>query len=75
VRQVTLISITGITAPFTVEVCDNFQSNCIVLGSFLSGTTIPPSITLGLPSNLNAVPSVNVKITTQDCITFKELDC
>jgi hypothetical protein len=74
-RQITIISTTGITAPFTVEVCDIFQNNCIVIGSFLSGTTIPPSITLGLPSILDSVPIITLKITTENCITIRELSC
>jgi hypothetical protein len=74
-RQITLISTTGITAPFTIEVCDIFQTNCIVLGTFLAGTTIPPSITLGLPSILDAVPVVIIKITDANCETIEQYSC
>ena len=67
-------SISGLTDPYLIQVCDVYGSNCVFLSQIF--TTVPPTVTVYLPPQFDSAPSVMVKVTTLDgCEKTKILDC
>jgi hypothetical protein len=78
-RQISLLGFSGITGPYTIEVCDVFFTNCYLVGI---SNVIPPvgppvgPVIITLPSFLDSVPVIVVKITDADgCVVTHQLDC
>jgi len=73
----TSIEITDIPTgvlPYNVYVCNVYGTNCVFISTISS--SVPPSITILLPTPFDTAPSIGVKIITNDgCVKFKILDC
>ena len=73
-RVIDISSISGLTDPYLIQVCDVYGSNCVFLSQIF--TTVPPTVTVYLPPQFDSAPSVMVKVTTLDgCEKTKILDC
>jgi hypothetical protein len=69
-----LSSISGLTDPYIIQVCDVYGSNCVLISQIF--TTVPPSVTIYLPPQFDEAPSVMVKVTTLDgCEKTEIVDC
>jgi len=72
--SIILNSITGLTYPYDVYVCDVYGNNCGYVAQVIS--SIPPTIEIVLPPPFNMAPAVGIKIITSDkCERFKVIDC
>ena len=73
-RVIDISSISGLTDPYLIQVCDVYGSNCVFLSQIF--TTVPPTVTIYLPPQFDSAPSVMVKVTTLDgCEKTEILDC
>jgi hypothetical protein len=63
-RTITLYNITGINPPFIVYICDVLGTDCIEV--LQVNGSIPPSITLTVPTIFDDVSAVGVKIVSSD---------
>lgn len=73
-RVIDISSISGLTDPYLIQVCDVYGSNCVFLSQIF--TTVPPTVTVYLPSQFDSSSSVMVKVTTLDgCEKSEILDC
>jgi surface protein len=73
-RVIDISSISGLTDPYLIQVCDVYGSNCVFLSQIF--TTVPPTVTVYLPPQFDSAPSVMVKVTTLDgCEKTEILDC
>jgi len=69
-----ITSITGLTNPYTIYVCDYFGNNCALLA--VINTSVPPTTTFMLPPQFNTAPIVGIKIITSDgCEKFETFVC
>jgi hypothetical protein len=70
--QITITGTTGVL-PLQIEVCDVTNSTCVIV---TGSTTIPPSFTFDIPSPLDNVTSLLVKITDSNgCEVFQIYSC
>ena len=70
-NQVTILSTSGVTAPFSGIACDVYGNNCSYVGS---GTTFP--ITFTLPSQFNTAPALRLTLTdSTGCILSEIIYC
>lgn len=70
-----VITITGTTGigPYQVQVCDITNTTCIIV---TGATSIPPSFTFDVPSPLDGVSSLLVKIIDSNgCEVFQVYSC
>ena len=69
-----LNSITGVTPPYDLFVCDVYGNQCAILATI--NTPIPPSLTLNVPSQFNNVPAIGLKIIDYyGCEQFVIINC
>ena len=72
--SITLNSITGLTYPYDVYVCDVYGNNCGYLVQI--NVSVPSPVEVILPPQFNMSPSVGVKIITSDkCERFNIINC
>ena len=73
--QITLNSITGLTYPYTVYVCNVYGLNCVLLA--VVNTNVPAPVSILLPSpQFDMAPAVGIKIVTSDgCVRFEIVNC
>ena len=70
--QITITGSTGV-GPYQIQVCDITNSTCIIV---TGSTTIPPSFTFDVPSPLDGVSSLLVKIIDSNgCEVFQVYSC
>lgn len=70
--QITITGTTGVP-PLQIEVCDITNTTCVIV---TGSTTIPPSFTFDVPSPLNNVTSILVKIVDSNgCEIFQVYSC
>jgi len=69
-NSIEISSITGLTPPYEIFVCNVFEQNCVSLGSVLS--SVPPTVTFTLPPQFTFAPAVGIKIVSliEGCSTF-----
>ena len=66
--------ITGVTLPYDVYVCDVYGNQCVLVSTIDS--TVPPVITITLPSQFDSAPAVGLKIIDSiGCQKFGILNC
>lgn len=72
IHQISITGVTG-TPPYSISVCDSTYTYCyLVTGS----TTIPPTFTFDVPSPLDGVNNLIVKITdSTGCEYFEPYSC
>jgi hypothetical protein len=72
--SIDLTSITGLTYPYTVYVCNVYGEDCILIA--VIENTVPPNNEIALPIEFNQAPAVGIKIITTDgCERFLTFDC
>lgn len=72
--SIILNSITGLTYPYDIYVCDVYGNNCGYISQI--NTPVPASVEIVLPPPFNMAPAVGIKIITSDgCERFKVIDC
>ena len=72
--SIILNSITGLTYPYDVYVCDVYGNNCGYISQI--NTPVPASVEIVLPPPFNMAPAVGIKIITSDgCERFRVIDC
>ena len=72
--SITLNSITGLTYPYDIYVCDVYGNNCGYIVQI--NTSVPSSVEVVLPPPFNMAPAVGSKIITSDgCEIFKTINC
>jgi hypothetical protein len=71
---ITLNSITGLTYPYDIYVCDVYNNNCILISTIF--TNVPPTNTILLPPPFDMVAAIGIKIITSDgCVRFRVFNC
>ena len=72
--SIILNSITGLTYPYDVYVCDVYGNNC---GHIVQiNTPVPASVEIVLPIPFDMAPAVGIKIITSDgCERFNIINC
>jgi len=72
--SIILNSITGLTYPYDIYVCDVYGNNCGYIAQI--NTPVPASVEIVLPPPFDMAPAVGIKIITSDgCERFKVIDC
>lgn len=72
--SITLNTITGLTYPYTIYVCNVYGNDCILISTVT--TSVPPINEILLPPPFDMAPAVGIKIITSDgCERFKIIDC
>jgi hypothetical protein len=72
--SITLNSITGLTYPYDIYVCDVYGNNCGYIVQI--NTSVPSSVEIVLPPPFNMAPAVGIKIITSDgCERFNIVNC
>lgn len=67
-------SITGITYPYTVYVCNVYGLDCVLVA--VINAPVPAPVTIVLPPQFDSAPAVGIKvITTDGCERFNILYC
>lgn len=76
-KSIELTSITGITPPFVVEVCNVFIENCVFIYQSPPSITVPPNIYFNsLPIIFETAPVVLLKITdSRGCVVTQVKYC
>lgn len=70
-NQLTILSATGITPPFSGTACNVYGNNCSYIGS---GTTFPTTFTL--PSQFDTAPALQLTlIDSSGCILSEIIYC
>lgn len=73
-NNIEITSITGLTPPYQVYICNVYQQNCVLLGTI--SVPVPGSITLPLPPQFQSAPAVGIKlIATDGCERFNVRYC
>ena len=71
---ITLNSITGLTYPYDIYVCDVYGNNCVYISQI--NTPVPASVEIVLPIPFDMAPAVGIKIITSDgCERFRIIEC
>lgn len=69
-----ITSITGLTYPYNVFICNTFEQNCVFVATINAPVT--STLNLPLPTQFDTSPILGVKIVTSDgCSRFKVLYC
>jgi hypothetical protein len=72
--SIILNSITGLTYPYDIYVCDVYGNNCGYISQI--NTPVPASVEIVLPPPFSTAPAVGIKIITSDgCERFRIIDC
>jgi len=72
--SIILNSITGLTYPYDIYVCDVYGNNCGYISQI--NTPVPSSVEIVLPPPFDMAPAVGIKIITSDgCERFRVIDC
>ena len=72
--SIILNSITGLTYPYDIYVCDVYGNNCGYITQIK--TPVPASVEIVLPPPFNTAPAVGIKIITSDgCERFRVINC
>ena len=72
--SIILNSITGLTYPYDVYVCDVYGNNCGYIVQI--NTPVPASVEIVLPIPFDMAPAVGIKIITSDgCERFRIIEC
>jgi len=72
--SIILNSITGLTYPYDIYVCDVYGNNCGYIVQINS--SVPSSVEVVLPSPFDMASAVGIKIITSDgCERFRVIDC
>ena len=72
--SITLNSITGLTYPYNIYVCDVYGDNCTYILQI--NKPVPSSVEIVLPPPFNFAPAVVIKIITSDvCERFNIINC
>jgi len=72
--SIILNSITGLTYPYDIYVCDVYGNNCGYIAQI--NTPVPASVEIVLPPPFDMAPAVGIKIITSDgCERFRVIDC
>jgi hypothetical protein len=58
--QIDIISVTGVTLPFNLFVCDVYNNQCVLIATV--NTPIPPPISITLPIQFNTAPAIGLKL-------------
>lgn len=75
-RLIELTSISGMTPPIVVEVCNYFVENCVVLYQSPSVISLPPSLYFQLPITYETAPVYLLKITdNRGCVVTQVKYC
>lgn len=73
-NSIEITSITGLTFPYAIYVCNVYEQYCVLLGTI--NTAVPPSITLPLPTEFQYAPVINVKVVASNgCYRFNIENC
>ena len=72
--SIILNSISGLTYPYDIYVCDVYGNNCGYISKIK--TPVPPSVEIVLPPPFDMAPAVGIKLITSDgCEKFIIFDC
>jgi hypothetical protein len=72
--SIILNSISGLTYPYDVYVCDVYGNNCGYIAQI--NTNVPSPLEIVLPIPFNFAPAVGIKIITSDgCVRFRVFNC
>lgn len=72
--SIILNTITGLTYPYDIYVCDVYGNNCGYIAQIK--TLVPSSVEIVLPPPFNFAPAVGIKIITSDgCERFRVINC
>jgi hypothetical protein len=58
--QIEITGVSGVTLPYNLYACDVYGNQCVLLASI--NVSVPPVISIVLPSGFNSAPSVGIKI-------------
>ena len=69
-----ILNISGFTYPYDIYVCDSYATNCVFITTI--STSVPPSISITLPSIFDTAPSLIIKIIESNgCIRQRLVSC
>jgi len=71
--QLQINNVTGLTTPYQIYICDVYGNQCVLVATV--NTTIPPTITITLPSQFDTAPAIGVKLIDLYCEKFAVLNC
>jgi len=72
--QIDIISVTGVTLPFNLFVCDVYGNQCVLIATI--NTSVPPPIEIILPIQFNSAPALGLKlIDSIGCEKFGIIYC
>jgi hypothetical protein len=73
--EITINSISGLTPPYSVYVCDVYGNNCILVAA-ITNTVPPTSVSIVLPIEYNTAPAVMIKLLDSSCCeAYKVIYC
>ena len=58
--QIEITGVFGVTLPYNLYVCDVYGNQCVLLATV--NVSVPPAISMLLPTQFDSAPSVGVKI-------------
>lgn len=69
-----ITTITGLTQPYNVYICNVYEQNCVLVSTINTIVTSP--INIPLPTQYSTAPAVGVRIVASDgCSRFKVFYC
>jgi hypothetical protein len=71
--QLHIHSITGVTLPYDIYICDVYGNQCILVATI--NVAVPPAMIITLPIEFNMAPAIGIKIIDPDCEKFLILNC
>jgi len=71
---IAIYGMTGVTLPYDIYTCDVYGNSCVLVSTINS--TVPPIITITLPSQFNTAPAIGIKIIDSvGCEKFGIINC
>jgi hypothetical protein len=72
--KIDILSVTGVSTPFNVFICDAYGNQCVLISTV--NTVIPPEIPIILPFQFNTAPAIGLKIIDNfGCEKFEIINC
>jgi len=74
-QTVTITSVSGVSAPYDIYVCNVYGNLCTFLTTI--NDPVPPEITINIPSPYDSAPAIGLKVISEnnDCEKIEILYC
>ena len=74
-QTITINSVTGVTPPYNIYVCNVYGNLCVLLATITS--PVPPLITISIPPPYETASALGIKIisSVDDCEDLQILYC